>query len=113
MNPTFKRPIAVFLVLVVLIALPLFLFPINLFQGEEVRVHEVFGKQVEVVNQVPLSLSYFIGLGYDEADLVGVKDFYLKPQGILLAFILIFGIPALMAYRVHLNSFKKEDPTKK
>lgn len=73
-----------------------FLLPINLFDGvieydEGVRQYDV---------EAPLSLSYFIGVGYDQADMVNVKNFYLKPKGIVMAILFIFGFPALISYRL-------------
>jgi hypothetical protein len=78
-----------------LIALPLFLFPINLFQGEIVYQRGL----VESVVDAPMSLSYFVGLGYNPEDMIGIKFFHLKPGGYVLAAMLIFGIPWLIAFR--------------
>ena len=104
----FKKPLFIFILGVVLIATPLFLFPINLFNG--VIVFES-GFQ-KVVQEAPLSLSYFIGLGYEEKDMVGVSDFYLKQEGYILAFCLIIGFPALLAYRLKIrnNQTNQESP---
>jgi hypothetical protein len=99
MKANFKKPLFVFLVSMILIALPLFLFPINLFQGVIVYQEGL----VETIAEAPLSLSYFIGLGYSPDDLMGIKSFYLKPGGYLLATLLILGIPGLIAYRVNLR----------
>lgn len=77
----------------------LFLFPINLFDG--VIVIENGLQELEL--KEPLSLSYFIGIGYDEADMEHVKDFYLTTKGVLLALIFILGIPLLIAYRSYLK----------
>jgi hypothetical protein len=87
-------PIKVFTITFILISGTLFLFPINLFPG----VIEL-GKQ-KIVHEVPLSLSYFIGMGYDPHDLeaLSVTDFYLTTQGYFLAFIFVLGIPSLLAY---------------
>lgn len=95
----FKKPIVIFIVLVVFLLCLFFLFPINLFSGEIIIKQGL----VEVTEQRPLSLSYFIGLGYDESDMDIIKDFYLLPQGYLTAVIFILGIPALVAYRVYLK----------
>ena len=103
----FKKPLLIFLLGVILIATPLFLFPINLFNGEIVYESNV----QKVVQDVPLSLSYFIGLGYQEEEMVGVADFYLKQEGYLLAFCLIIGFPALLAYRLKIKF--DEDEKKK
>jgi len=35
--------------------------------------------------------------------MLGIKEFYLLPSGILTAVIFIFGIPALIAYRIYLK----------
>jgi hypothetical protein len=106
MKHFFRKPINVFFVLMLALALPLFTLPLNLFKGELVRTQTVLMKTVEVKEKVPLSLSYFIGLGYKEGDLSGIKDFYLLPEGWMLAIIFIVGIPALVAYRVYLKNSK-------
>lgn len=103
----FKKPIIIFFLGVILIATPLFLFPINLFNGAIVFEN---GPQ-KIVQDAPLSLSYFIGLGYEEQDMVGVSDFYLKQEGFILAFCLIIGFPALLAYRLKIKF--NEDEKKK
>jgi hypothetical protein len=99
MKQLFQKPIYIFFFAMICIALPLCLFPINLFQGEIVYMNGL----VEVVEPAPLSLSYFLGLGYNEEDMVGIMDFHLLPSGILTAVIFIFGIPALIAYRIYLK----------
>jgi hypothetical protein len=99
MKANFKKPLFVFLISMILIGLPLFLFPINLFQGVIVYQEGL----VETTVEAPLSLSYFIGLGYSPDDLMGIKSFLLKPGGYLLATLLILGIPGLIAYRVNLR----------
>ena len=103
----FKKPLFIFLLGVILIATPLFLFPINLFNGAIVFEN---GAQ-KIVQDAPLSLSYFIGLGYQENEMVGVVDFYLKQEGYILAFCLIIGFPALLAYRLKIKF--NEDEKKK
>lgn len=98
-----KRPIILFLVLVIILNVIFFLFPINLFEGE-IIVQNGLSNFKEVR---PLSLSYFIGFGYDPSDMIGIKDFYLLPKGYLTAFLLIFCLPALIAYRVSLGKKTK------
>jgi len=98
-----KKYLPVFFIVFLVIALLLFLFPINLFDGEIIFQS---GLQ-ETVITTPLSLSYFIGMGYDEADMVGVKSFYLLPVGYLLAFLVLFGLPAIISYRIQLGRMKK------
>ena len=103
MKQSIKRSILLFLILVIVIALPLFLLPLNLFSGEI-----VFNEGLaQTTIKAPLSLSYFIGMGYDEADMMGIKDFYLLPQGYILAVLFIVGIPALISYRIYLKKDKK------
>ncbi len=102
MKHFFEKPKNIFLVLFVFLLMLFFLVPINLFDGEIVLQN---GIQKEVI-KTPLSLSYFIGLGYSKEDLVGVKDFYLLPQGYVMAFLFIVCIPAIAAYRVFLGKGK-------
>jgi hypothetical protein len=105
-----SKPIVVFFVTFFVIALPLSLLPINLFPGEAIQQ---FGAMEHTI-KLPLSLSYFIGIGYDPEDLEGIKDFYLLPQGYALAFCFLIGFPAILAFRVHIaKRNKKFDDTKK
>jgi hypothetical protein len=92
-----QRPFLIFLILFLIVSIPLWTLPINLFPG---TIHYVSGLQ-EVKEDAPLSLSYFIGLGYNKAHMDVVRDFYLKPSGYALAFIITIGIPALVAYRFY------------
>lgn len=98
-----KKPLVLFSVLAFILACVFFLFPINVFDG--IIVYE--DHQSDFLLETPLSLSYFIGLGYDAEDMVGVKDFYLTTKGIAMAFIFILGFPGLLAYRMYLKSTKK------
>ncbi len=103
MKKLISRPLALFFVISFLLAAIFFLFPINLFYGEVVLRDGISLQTVEV----PLSLSYFIGIGYDQADLGGIEDFYLTIRGYLTAFLFILCVPALVAYRVHLGNKNK------
>ena len=49
----------------------------------------------------PISLSYFLGFGYEEKDMENVQDFYLTVEGYGLAICFLFGIPFLIALRMH------------
>jgi len=49
----------------------------------------------------PLSLSYFLGIGYNEKDMENVEDFYLTGEGYTLAICFLFGIPFLIALRIY------------
>lgn len=99
-----KKPFVLFGVLAFILACLFFLLPINIFDGGIV-VEDEFG---EYIDERPISLSYFIGLGYEANELIehNVKDFYLTAKGIIMACIFIFGFPALLAYRVHLKNSK-------
>jgi len=94
-----KKPILIFMATSLLLLALFFLFPINLFDGEIVRVE----KHREYIVQAPLSLSYFIGIGFDSEDMRDVKTFYLTTKGAIMAIIFTLGIPALLAYRIHLR----------
>ena len=99
-----NKPIVIFFATLFVLAAVFFLLPINLFNGEIVYQN----KLQEVAIQAPLSLSYFIGLGYDEADMVNVKDFYLLPAGYALAITFLVGIPGLLSYRIFLKNKTKK-----
>lgn len=105
MDNLFKKPFIVFGITSLIIALILFTMPINLFDGVIV-MHD--GLQ-EVTLERPLSLSYFVGMGYEEGDLDGIKDFYLTTQGYIVAGIILVGLPGLFAYRMHLKATMKKD----
>jgi hypothetical protein len=98
-------PTLVFFLCFVVIALPLFIFPINLFSGEIVIAN---GLQ-NVVEEAPLSLSYFVGNGYDPADLLNIASFRLTVRGWIMAVIFLIGMPALVAYRFHLSQHKRKN----
>ncbi len=101
-----RKPIVLFSVLAFVLACLFFLLPINVFDGGLI-VEDGFG---EYLDERPISLSYFIGMGYDSQDLIenNVKDFYLTTKGVVMAFVFILGFPALLAYRMHLKSTKKD-----
>jgi hypothetical protein len=99
MRTQLKKPLVIFALSSLLIALPLFLLPLNLFNGEIIYQRALVEQKVAA----PLSLSYFIGIGYDQQDMVGVKEFYLVKDGIILAIIVLFGIPGIVAYRFYLK----------
>ena len=102
MSLKIKKPLYVFTLSLCLIALPLFVFPINLFPGEII----ISINGAEQISQAPLSLSYFIGLGYDPSDMENIKDFYLTARGYALAICMLIGVPFLIAYRVYLKKRK-------
>lgn len=99
MKPELRKPLILFVGVAFILAAVFFLFPINLFDGV---IIEKRGLQ-EIVHERPISLSYFIGMGYDPEDMEFIQDFYLTGKGITMALIFILGIPALLAYRVYLK----------
>ena len=95
----FRNPWFIFSALAIILAILFFTLPINLFDGVI-----VFKSGLQEINiERPLSLSYFIGLGFEEGDMVGVENFYLTLKGKVMALIFILGLPALLAYRFHLK----------
>lgn len=99
MKPELRKPLIVFFGVTLLLLGIFFLLPINLFDGV---IIEQRGLQ-EIAHERPLSLSYFIGIGYDPDDMEYIKDFYLTGKGLMMAFIFIVGIPGLLAYRFYLK----------
>jgi len=51
-------------------------------------------------------------MGYDDTDMIGVKSFYLLPVGYLLSFLVLFGLPAIISYRIQLGRMKKRNNEK-
>lgn len=103
MTSTKTRSLAIFVITALVLSIVFFTLPINLFDGQidYVEPHR------EYTVDAPLSLSYFIGMGYDDAEMEHVVAFRLTGRGWLMAFIFIFGFPALLAYRIYLKA-KKE-----
>jgi Zn-dependent protease len=86
-----------------------FLIPINLFDGEITFAKGTIERTVEA----KLSLSYFIGIGASKADLQDVKEFHLLPMGYFFAFLMLFALPGLVAYRFYLSDENKKLKQKK
>jgi hypothetical protein len=92
-----KKPIIIALVLSSILAILFFTLPINLFDGVI-----VYKQGISTINvETQLSLSYFVGLGFDEADMTNVDTFYLTLKGKVMAVIFIFGFPSLLAVRMY------------
>ena len=89
------KPWFVFILSFLVIAMLLIFISPNLFEGE--IVYERGGKQY--ILQAPLSLAYFLGMGYHPSEMTDVVDFYLTKRGYMLAFRFLFGFPILFAYR--------------
>ena len=97
------KPWFVLLFSFILIGGVLILVSPNLFEGEIVYAHN--GKKY--ILEAPLSLAYFVGLGYQESEMEGVVDFYLTRRGYMLAASLLLGFPTLLAYRSFLAKKNK------
>lgn len=97
-----SRALAIFAITAFVLAILLFTLPINIFDGQ---IDYKEGSRAFTVD-APLSLSYFLGLGYEDADMQFVQDFHLTTKGFIMAIIFIFGFPALFAYRIYLKSTK-------
>lgn len=105
-----KKYLLIFLICSLVVAAIFFLIPINLFDGEIV-LENTNGVALQPI-KTKLSLSYFIGIGASAEDLKGVKDFYLLPMGYFFAFLMIFGLPALISYRIYLKNQNKKNKDK-
>jgi len=97
MNSSIKKSILLFALSFILIGFILFVFPLNLFPGEIIETNNGITRTISA----PLSLSYFVGLGYEEAEMDGVVDFYLTKTGYAMAFCLLIGIPFLISLRYY------------
>ena len=96
-----RKPTVSFFVAMISIAAILFLIPISLFDGEVLFSH------TSTWQPLKLSLSYFIGIGVSQEDLAGVEDFRLVGMGYILAVLLLFAFPLLIAYRVHIANINE------
>ncbi len=102
-KPEIKQSIAYAIAISIVISAVLFLIPIELFDGE--IIHQVGATQVTEPHS--LSLSYFVGIGHSEENMETIIDFHLTTSGMVTAVIFIFGIPALIGYRVYLQKTKE------
>ncbi|MEY4289271.1 MAG: hypothetical protein RLZZ30_1359 [Bacteroidota bacterium] len=98
MKTLFTKPFLVFGLTFLLIAIPLFFFNVSIFDGE--LIVQEGGKELAL--PIKLSLSYFIGIGIDPADMQDIEGFRLVKSGYFLASCLLIGFPSLMAYRSYL-----------
>ena len=55
----------------------------------------------------PLSLSYFIGIGFEKSEMNAIEDLYLTGEGYAMVFCFLFGFPFLIALRIYLHSKNK------
>jgi len=94
-----KKPLLIFLVGVVVMTGLLTLIPLNIFDGE---VHYNNGIQ-DWTQPIKLHLSYLFGI-FKEGELKDVVEFHLTKSGYALLFILLIGVPGLIAYRFYLKA---------
>ncbi|MCR9172314.1 MAG: hypothetical protein NXI10_07490 [bacterium] len=100
MSAAKKKALIVFIVSSVIVAIALCVLPVEFFNGEVTwTVNET-----TITKDQNLSLSYFFGLGLEDSSLQYADSFRLTGQGWMLAFIFIFGIPGLIAYRMYITS---------
>ena len=105
MKQNLKKPLIIYLLIVIALATIFFLFRIDLFPGEITTKDKIY--------TCDISLSYFIGMGGSKQDFANIESFRLLPKGYALAIIMIFGLPGLVAYRVHLKSKKNQENASK
>lgn len=105
MKQNLKKPLLIYIGLVLILSAVFFLFRIDLFPGEITTKDKIY--------TCDISLSYFIGMGGSKQDFSNIESFRLLPKGYALAIIMILGLPALVAYRVHLKSKKNQENTSK
>ena len=99
-----KKYLLMFLGMSLALACVFFLMRIQIFDGEIVLVKGVS----DITVPMKLSLSYFIGIGFESGDLDGVKDFYLVRTGYFNAVLIILALPALLSYRLYLSKKNKD-----
>ena len=100
MGSYLRKPVVVFFIAMIGLSAVFFLIPINLFDAE--YTFNVNG--FEFSKDVKMSLSYFIGIGASPEDLKDVVGFRLLPMGYFLVFLMLFALPVLIAYRVHVGN---------
>ena len=105
MSAATKKSLIVFIVSSVIVAIVLCVLPVEFFDGEVTwTVNET-----TITKDQNLSLSYFFGLGLEDSNLQYADSFRLKGQGWMIAFIFIFGIPGLIAYRMYITSSSSKE----
>lgn len=95
-----KKALIVFIVSSVIVAIALCVLPVEFFNGEATWTVN----DTTITKDHNLSLSYFFGLGLENSEVQYADSFRLTGQGWMLAFIFIFGIPGLIAYRMYITS---------
>jgi hypothetical protein len=100
MGSYLRKPVVVFFIAMIGLSAVFFLVPINLFDAE--YTFNVNG--ISTVAEAKMSLSYFIGIGASPEDLKDVVGFRLLPMGYFLVFLMLFALPVLIAYRVHVGN---------
>ncbi|NVK65357.1 MAG: hypothetical protein HWE22_12270 [Flavobacteriales bacterium] len=102
MTSTKTKALAIFVVTSIVLGIIFFVAPIQLFDSQ---IHYVEPHRDYIVD-APLSLANYIGLYTDEASMEFVESYWLTPKGWFMVIAFIFGLPALLAYRIYLKSKK-------
>lgn len=99
MNAPVKKALIIFGISVVVLAAFFCCVPVEMFDGE--IIYKVNDKEIVLPHK--LSLSYFFGIGLEEAGLKAAEMFRLTTMGWVIMFIFIIGMPGLVAYRFYLK----------
>ena len=99
-----KQHVLLFIGSFLLLSAVFFIFEIRIFDG--IVIYDLNGFDQQVPSK--LSLSYFIGLGYDQEEISHVKQFYLVTAGYANAFLILVGIPLFVAYRFYLSKKNRQ-----
>ena len=105
MNAAAKKAVIVFGISSAIVAIALCVLPVEFFNGEVTWTVN----DTTITKEQSLSLSYFFGMGLENSDVQFADSYRLTGQGWMLAFIFIFGIPGLIAYRMYITKSTKEE----
>ena len=94
-----KKPVAVFFLSFAVIACALVFFRIRMFDAEVVLNYG----GVRHTEPVKTSLKEIFRIGVTNEELQNVESFHLNATGYALAFLVIIGLPVLIAFRVKLT----------
>jgi hypothetical protein len=105
MSAAAKKPLIVFAISSVVVALALCLLPVEFFNGEVTWTVN----DTTITRDHSLSLSYFFGIGLENTPVQLADSFRLTAQGWILVFIFIVGIPGLISYRMYITRSTSDD----
>jgi hypothetical protein len=101
----FRKPVIAFVIVFLIMNSIFWLFQVKEFEG----TYRHLQNGVECMEEHPanLSLSYFIGIGTPNPDVV-ITKMTLTLKSIALAFCICLFTPLLIAYRVHLGNNRRK-----